>query len=311
MATSKEIRDATIQAITGCIKEIGEHNKQIAAWVKEDQRVRNFNDGQDEKQGAAKVVWEGRKKKYEDDVDDWKNKRGKYSKYIEFGTDQPFRIRWGWDGWDTNNACRECARGEKGWGEGSKFGNGAWCEGKSGRLAAADSYRDTGEWESHGNFRKSWTCKKSQTQKDTEILEYNNAKPSAFTEPEPKKGEGLYYYQRKPSDLPTLNANCCTNVVNVAGEASNIKQTCEQAIQKKDSKELSKTLGELSGTTPSPSAPSSSSTTKSTDEKEEETAGTENNTQLIDKFNQLPSNTKTIIIVIIIIIIILILALII
>lgn len=121
---------------------------------------------------------------------DWSNRTGSYARFAGFGQpSQDFTIQWGFHNWDTNNACRECAAGRHGWGSGSKFGGGAWCQGRSGSLVGAGGYGDSGNWGRQGVFgeRKWWTCRKSSAQIQKENREYESARPSVSAIPTEKQ----------------------------------------------------------------------------------------------------------------------------
>lgn len=129
---------------------------------------------------------------------DWTNRTGAYARFAGFGQpSQDFTIQWGYHHWDTNNACRECAAGKHGWGEGSKFGNGAWCDGRSGSLPGAAGYSDSGNWgnQGFGNMRKWWTCKRTDAQIKKENEEYQNARPvpRKISIPEPPRQLPPYF----------------------------------------------------------------------------------------------------------------------
>jgi hypothetical protein len=165
---------------------------------------------------------------------EWQRREGEFDKFKFHGVSQDFNVMWGWADWDTNNACRECANNQRGWGEGSKFGSGAWCSGQSGKLLGANGYSDSGAWGWHvAGSRKWWTCTKSQSQKEAETREYNNAEPLFDPEDTAKTKNWKVAGPPQRPALPSIgDIVCCSQIFSeidvTQGNISfdNITQSC-------------------------------------------------------------------------------------
>ena len=193
----------------------------------------------------------------------WQSRTESYSRFKNHGVSQDFTVQWGWNDWDTHNTCRECARGQKGWGEGSKFG-GAWCSGQSGTLLGADGYFDKGtvdnsSWGIHvAGSRKWWKCAKSNDQQTIELNEYNAAMPRS----DPQDSSKIWFNAAPPvkPSPPTIGDILCCGItfsgIEVAtGNISidNVTQNCN----------INKTTNQISSPSSSSSLPSTPSSTPS------------------------------------------------
>jgi hypothetical protein len=171
-------------------------------------------------------------------LDNWKSRTGDYSKYKNYGISEDFRINWGGAFEDTNARCRECAKRkvEGGWWvkDGKLAKNIGWpgqdliCDLAPGTsLTGWSGYSDSGAWgwqAGHSGSRKWWSCKKSQSQIDKEVSEYNRAKPS-FNEVKPEKP----IPPETILDNTNIALSCCTNLANILG--SNVTDTTITQVQ--------------------------------------------------------------------------------
>jgi hypothetical protein len=190
----------------------------------------------------------------------WKNRTGKYEKFKFYGQSQTFTVEWGFKDWDTTNTCRECAQGNKyGWGEGNKFGGGAWCNrSRDDNILNPQDYIDKGPWSDYGfwnAFRKRWTCNKNDGAIDRENREYEAEEPIPTTYyklPQPNEDNktlndlNKYTFsaskstgQGTPPTPPTFsiqNIVCCgINIDNIDVEGGNftiedLNQQCSQVV---------------------------------------------------------------------------------
>lgn len=203
-------------------------------------KVESYNRKMDELDAADLSLYNSRKREFSEKENRWVTRSGEFSNFKNHGISQDFEIHWGWWDWDTNNACRECARGQ--WTNSS----GANCSPNGAPLLNADSYYDNGRWgwhNWHAGSRKWWTCAKSQNAIDSENRERDNARP-VFTEQPPVP-------RAKINLTPTGNTAvaCCANLMNIYGDATRVSQTCEQNIEQ--------TIQQLQNPSPQPAVVSS------------------------------------------------------
>jgi len=173
----------------------------------------------------------------------WQNKIGNYSKYAKYGVSENFKIEWGYTNADTNTRCSECAKRklENGWWDDGKgmarnagvAGQDIRCNLKPGTSLQGWEYYvdDQKTWGWNESGRKWWTCTKSESGKQTELTEYNNAEPLS----DPQNPSVNWKVKGRPTapTIPSFGDIVCCNqtfsglsVANGSININNISQNC-------------------------------------------------------------------------------------
>lgn len=174
---------------------------KVMSTINTNTAIAKFNSDQSKAAGAAHDVWANRKREFEDKLNRWSNRSGEYDVY---------RL-------NRENRSRD----RKETGEGVNPQN-HWCTNDFGN-----------GWEVDGRLVNVFnvgrmSCRKTQAQLDLEEQDYRNAKPS-FTEPEPKDNQGSYAHQTPVQNDTVIQ--CCANILNMKGEATNVVQSCHTALE--------------------------------------------------------------------------------
>jgi hypothetical protein len=230
-------KDLTLAQLQACL----DTSELLDKTIKENKAIAEFNSQQSAKAGAAKVIWNNRKEARENQILNWDNNKGEYS---EFQTQKNQLL----------NEEREfinCV-------EWISVKNDSFCSNDYGsgwnRIAGSEAQYNC-RWGQGKSKCKRSTDKANQefnTWKENQSIK----RPNTFNEPEPKEGEGDYYFQ-KVIELPPVNIQCCTNYTNVnaTGQSlvslENIQQSCNQQIEQ--------TIAQLQLTSPPTTSPSTTS----------------------------------------------------
>lgn len=245
MSTPEQIQQ--LAALQAC----KDSSEQLQTVIAQNTKIAEENTKKNLAAGAAQVIWNAKKKDHDDKVERWKNRKGEYEKWKNYGVSEDFKIRWGGAGGDSSNECKGCAHRQlmNGWwnkdGKMAKnigvVGQDQVCDLSHGEpLVGWDGYIDNNNdwgWDAWLS-RKWWTCVKSDAQKTKELNEYNANNPGPFTEPYPEVNKGEYVHAPQV-EIPQIAINCCSNYTNInpvsnsTVELTNFVQSCNQSIIQK------------------------------------------------------------------------------
>jgi hypothetical protein len=230
-------KDLTLAQLQACL----DTSKLLDKTIKENKAIAEFNSQQSAKAGAAKVIWNNRKEARENQISNWDNNTGDYSSFQDqkngyLNEEREYKNCVEWVSVSDNSFCSN----DYGFGWSRILGSEAqyncrWGQGKSKCKRSTDkANQEFNTWKENQSIKR----------------------PNTFNEPEPKEGEGDYYFQ-KAIELPSVNIQCCTNYTNVntAGQSivslENIQQSCNQQIEQ--------TIAQLQLTSPPTTSPSTTS----------------------------------------------------
>jgi hypothetical protein len=207
------------------------------AVLEQNKAIAEYNSNQATAAGAAHNAWSLRKQAAQNDFDDWQNTRGNYSQYKDKDFKQDF--------WSNN--CQDRPGGGVCTANVSSNGNmDGDCknQAKSQNLPYSDGWAATGDRRgcSGGNFwdgctgssdnsysrKQKWLCRRTDDSIRVANAAWQQAKPAAFSEPEPIDGMGDYAHKEPIASAG--NVECCANIVNVNGNPSDVAQSCSQQI---------------------------------------------------------------------------------
>ena len=201
---------------------------------------------------------------YQSALSDWQKKEGEWARYQNHGKSQDFTIEWGTGSDQIGSAdddCKKCAGNYSGdWWEFKNYKGEdrlakklalfdfQYCMLPKGTiLQGADGYEEPDTKPPYNSFRRTVECKKTQSQKDKETLEYTESEPRPedyyklpISNPENITLQDLIEYPFTKQGLTprplNINLVCCgyeiNNITSDTGSVaiSGLNQACSQQI---------------------------------------------------------------------------------
>lgn len=245
------------------LKRCLDSSKLLQKTINDNKVIADFNSEQSAGAGAAKVIWDNRKQAHEN------------TNNTNITNHRNFLV---------NNWIDHCV-------DTNIYG----C-GDTGSLNCPSGWErydqtciDSGNCAPWNRYSRIIRCKRNAQTIESELNTWKTANIFPFNEPEPKAGEGDYYF-RDPIEIPPVNIQCCGNYVDINSTGTSsvslegIQQNCNQSIEQSIFQ-----IEQSLTTTPS----SSSTTTILPSSTTTSTANSSRVTNSVTPKTQIPTTPKT------------------